>query len=641
MRRTIARILVPAAALLAVGCLHAPMPWSVDGKWLAYTVEVRPVAQLLRPGWLFRGPATPEPRRTRATVSSYRIWATQAESGTSVLLEESPSPLTAPGWSPDGRALAFGRVVAEAEGKGRFEVVVVEGSARRRVLASRPIAEIGPEAAALPGQAIAWSPDGRYLAVPQIGPNGLAILRADNGRQVNAIHDAFLPSWAPEGGRLAFFVRGTGDTLQCIDSPLAQPRLLAEVGQASQAAAWNRDGLAVVAIARRPLGKPGDSRAEEIDLIQVRLDTGTTTRIHQLGSDAAQGRDRSVAGASIAFDREGENLFASTIVEGQPCQITWFRPRENQIYKKFSILDYAAPMGSLSLSPDGRTLAARVVGLDRLSAPALCDLDSNDQKTRLIAPDDASRVEWIATLVETARSILGGLPAASTEPNAPATTRVDRPTLLPILGEFEPNSEAFHRLRKIGRMGRPLCDRPEGSPPADPEVAAILDEARLFFDYLREDYGAALASIEALEAREASPEHRRKLLTIRAQVFLNRGQLDRAARTIDYLRAIDPSPARRVEWTGSGYVATTDASGDRGWPDYLAQRSQAIRTMLHDEAAEPHPGPDAGPRVNSFQPQAPAQEFLRGDVMFPDFRTEPPRVPRPRRPGPPRPDGPQ
>ena len=227
MRRNLLPILAVAGTIFVVGgCLHAPMPWSPDGKWLAYTVEVRPVEPILRPGLALRvADDAPRPsRRERADRRPTDSGRPGGDSGASVLLEESTLPLTAPGWSPDGRALAFGRVVAESDGTGRFEVVVLEGPTRRRVVVSRPLTEIGPEASRLPGQAIVWSPDGRHLAVPQLNPLGMAIIRADTGRQVSAINDAFLPSWSPDSTRLAFFIRGTGDTLNCIDSPTGLAR---------------------------------------------------------------------------------------------------------------------------------------------------------------------------------------------------------------------------------------------------------------------------------------------------------------------------------------------------------------------------------------------------------------------------------
>jgi len=592
MRQTMKWAGVAATALLLGGCLHAPMPWSPDGKWLAYTVEVRPIGQVLRPGWIFGAATSPSGPTAKVAPSAYRLWATRADTGVSVLLEESPHPLTAPGWSPDGRSMAFGRVASEVDGSARFEVVILDGPGRRRTISSRPMPRIGAEAALLPGQAIAWSPDGRYLAVPQPGPQGLAILSADNGRLVNSVNDAFLPSWAPDGGRLAFYIRGTVDTLHFLESAPGQPRMLVEVGQAGQAPAWSRDGMTMVVVARRPVVRGGEPPGEQAEMLRVRVDTGVAEAIRPLSSDIVLGRDRSVEGVSIAFDRDGENLFSSTVVDGQPHQVTWYRPRENAIYKRFSIIDHTAAMGSLSLSPDGRTLAARVGPVDRLSPPALCDLESNDLRSRLIAPDDSSRVEWIATLVASARAILSGLPVASTEPRTPAASRVERPNLLPVLTEFDPNSDPVFRLRRIGKMGRPLCDRPAGSPAADPAVAAILDEARLFFDYLREDYPASLASLDAVEARADSPEERFNLLTVRAQIFLNRGEIDRAGKTIAYLRDHDRRPIHRVEWAGGGYALTEEPVDGRGWPDYLTLRASAIRAMIHDEGPDHHPNPD-------------------------------------------------
>ncbi len=325
---------------------------------------------------------------------------------------------------------------------------------------------------------------------------------------VNLIDDAFLPSWAPEGGRLAFYIRGASDSLHFVESAMGQPRLLASVGQAGQAPAWSRDGMTVTVVSRRPVPRVAEPPGELADLLRVRLDTGVAEIIRPLSSDAILGRDRSVEGVSFAFDREGENLFCSTVVEGQPHQIVWYHPRDNSVYKRFSITDQTAPMGSLSLSPDGRTLAARVGPVAHLSAPALCDLESSDLRSRLIAPDDSSRVEWIASLVASARAILSALPVASTEPKTPAATRVDRPNILPVLTEFEPNSEPTFRLRRIGKLGRPLCDRPDDAPPVDPALTPLLDEARFFFDYLREDYAAALESLVALESQARSPDPR-------------------------------------------------------------------------------------------------------------------------------------
>ena len=103
------------------------------------------------------------------------------------------------------------------------------------------------------------------------------------------------------------------------------------------------------------------------------------------------------------------------------------------------------------------------------------------------------------------------------------------------------------RLRRLGRLARPLCERPADAAPAPPALQALLDEARLFFDYLREDYRAALDSLERLEARTSSPDERLRLLSLRAQIFLGQGATDRAAETIAFL---GDGPARVVDEAG-------------------------------------------------------------------------------------------
>src|SRR5215212_2529010 len=91
--------------------------------WL---VDTRPEPQGELLGW------SDHPSQPRALL--HRLWATRADNSVSVLLEESPGPLTSPVWSPDGKSLAFGRLVPEGEGKARFEIVVQDAPDRKHVL---------------------------------------------------------------------------------------------------------------------------------------------------------------------------------------------------------------------------------------------------------------------------------------------------------------------------------------------------------------------------------------------------------------------------------------------------------------------------------------------------------------------------
>ena len=634
MRRAIMGLAI--GLLGCVGCLHAPMPWSPDGSWIAYTVEVRPLDQILAPGWIFGSAQTDARKSTGASASGYRLWATRGATNTSVLLEDSPTPITAPGWSPDGHALAFGRVVTANDRASRFEVVILEGLARRRVVSSRPLTALDAEVSRLPLQAVAWSPDGRYLAVPQLEPEGLAIIRADNGRTVNAIPDAFLPSWSPTGGRLAFYVRTGDHALHCVDSALGQPRALLDVGQASQAPIWSRDGTSIV-VTRR-LNRQVGEQSDQTDLVRVRLDNSAVETVRNLSADLGPNRDHSIEGTSITFDRDAENLFCATMLAGQPNSVTWYRPRNNEVLKKFTMVDPSIPVGSLSFSPDGRTLAARLGTTDHLSAPVFCDMETNDLRTRLVAPDDPSRLDWIATLIQSSRTILANLPPVSVRLAPGPATSIARPTILPLLTELTTQPESLARLKRIGKLGRPLCDRPSDSPAISPTTRQVLDEARLFFDYLRADYTAALLDLGALEDAADSPKRRLALLTIRAQILVNQGQFTAANRLIGFLDQIDRPVAQRAEWVGDRSVLTADPRPDRGWPRHLAESVAQLQDSL-TELKRVEPKFDFAPSRDSnlFKPEAPAPNQFRPNPLIPPGGGD---QPAPRRKVVPRANGP-
>ncbi|HEV3121432.1 MAG TPA: biopolymer transporter Tol [Isosphaeraceae bacterium] len=537
-------------------------------------------------------------------ISRYRIWATRAETAESVLLEDSAGPLTSPGWSPDGSALAFGRLVAEAAGRARFEIVVQDAPRHQRVIQSVAVEAFRAEADAegLPALSVAWSPDGRYLAVPQLKPNGLAIVRVDNGRVLKAVDGGYMPSWSPDGVKLAFYRDQDPVGVYCLDSSLSAPQKLAEVGRGGQQPpSWTRDSRAVVVVQSKVMRTAAGFSIEQVDLVRLRVDQGRPERLKSLTDDPA-GRPKAFRGVTFTFDRDAEELFLSVAYDAQPSCITWVRPRENAVYKVFNPFHVSVPISSVAVSPAGKHLAMRVGPRKTFTPPALCDLET--EKLIPLVPDDAARLEWLATIMATARTIMrgqvpgpvigGGPPAHElaqpakleqltgrkrrialrhmTDPQVP-----DRPTALLVPGEMPRQQEAALALRRLGQIGRTVCDRPAEAPPADAEFQTLLDEARLFCDYLQDDYKAALADLEAVDRHTVDPDHRLRLMGLRAQIYLGLGDSERAAGTAAYAQANQAHPMRRLEMTPSGPTLTTEPTNAGRWAEFLVQKAESLR----------------------------------------------------------------
>lgn len=573
------------------GCVHSPLGWSPDGRWLAYTtVAGHEGAGRLAPGWIFGDDAAGSKAAPaeKGAASAYRIWATRAETGETVLLEDSPGPLTSPGWNPDGTALAFGRLVFEDGGRGRFEVVVQEAPDRRRVIHEEDFEGVRASAAGLPGLGVAWSPDGRYLAVPRVAPKGLAILNAEDGRLVKAIDEAFLPSWSPKGGKLAFFRGGSPEGLCVIDAKFGEPRLLEEIPHPVAAPSWSRDGQALWVVRAQPSGK--------VEILKVGPEGEGAQVVKLLGPEAPGGGN--LLGASMSIDGEGQNLFTSVQVEGQPSEVIWHTLNNQAILKRFNPVDRLVPLGGLSASPAGKWLALRAGAAGIAAPPALCDAEST--KLTPLAPDDATRVEWVTLLVEAARTLI------RTQYPAPTVGELaaDRPTTLPIAGEVPLGPDTEHRLRHLAGLGRPLCDRPAGGPEADPAVRALLDEARLFFDALAGKPDAALADLDAFEPTVEGADRRFRLLGLRAQLLLAKGDIERANRSIAYLNSIPKGSRGRIEMTPSGPTLTEDSDRREGWPAFLAACAEA-------KAKAPAPTDEAAvPRRAALAAEAEAQMLI-------------------------------
>jgi Tol biopolymer transport system component len=608
--------------LLRAGCLllvlpsltsagsDAPLAWSPDGHWLAYTMVARVEPTLPKHGWLYDpdfgmdadgAPADP----ARLSAVRYRLWATRPDTQVSVLLEESREPLTSPVWRPQGRSLAFGRLVTHDDGRAQFEVVVQDAPGRKQVILSQPCDELARKSADLPAMALAWSPpEGRYLAVPVFRQTlGLAIIRSDNGRVLKVIEDASLPAWSPDGTKLAFVRGAENGSLQCLDSNFGPSRHLANVGRASRAPSWSRDSQTVAIVAHRRPRSGREVALGEPVLVRVPLDGGKPDEL-PLWSQPETPKTN-YRGASFSFNPEDETVFYALDIEAKSAlfEVVLFRPRDRQTILRENPITFTVRAGSLATAPNGKMLAVRGGAQGAFSPPGVWELKTL-QFTPL-APDDSARAVAITTLIDGARLLLKtSLPAIGQ-----GTARsVRRPTLLPVPGEFASNSESGVRLRRLGRIGRPLCDRPQDAPPADAAVLAFLAEARLFFDYLRGDYAGAFASLKDVDEGAVSADERLRLLSVRAQVLIGLGQFEQAKQAIAFLDTVEPRGTRALEETPAGPVLKEEPAAGEGWAKFLNARVKASQTS-NDEDAE------ADARA---QPSDPFDQ-----PRFPQFREEP------------------
>ncbi len=609
--------LIGALSLVALAInspTASPLAWSPDGRWIAYTVAVPTEAVPLAPGWLFetsRPIAPADDNNTGAERAAYRLWATQIEGGESVLLEETEGVLSAPCWGPDGKSLAFARLVARRGCPWRFEIVVQDAPERRRVVLARVLEDGSALRTRLPAITLAWSPDGRYLAVPlPEHENDLAVIRADNGRVLKTLEDACLPAWSPDRGKLALaFVRGKIDpSLQSIDSSFGAPKHLADVGQVTQAPFW-MDGNSIAYVVSSKSTKNGHA-TQKLELFRISIDSGQAQRIHTLTSEPVE-RANSIRGISFSLDHERENLFFTVGIRGQPSETVWFRPPE-ETRDRFPAVDFEVWSSDLSVSPSNLLLAFRAHASEVYAPPGMMDMST--RRRTVLVPDDATRVQWVVTLVNAGRKLLRGLPAPKSQGRV-----VERASILPVPGELPANTELASRLRHLAKLGRPLCDRPVSVGAAEPSVQALLDEARLFFDYLILDYPEALASLDRFESRATNPDQRLCLLMIRSQIYLGQRRVGQAKETIGYLQEQTRGAVASFEETPLGPTVGSILDPRRGWLRYLDEKADELTRQVGAETALDPPG------HRGFE--APDREMLEefvGNARAPRFPFAPP-----------------
>lgn len=127
-------------------------------------------------------------------------------------------------WSPDGRWLALARVTEQGRGRGRIELIDAEAEAEADARPSRVIHE-GDRAFG----DLQWAPDGRRLFVR---PNGgapfiLAVTQNDAVVATAELPSAAYAGWTPDGtGLVAAIADGMGSRLSLIDPTSGDARHL-------------------------------------------------------------------------------------------------------------------------------------------------------------------------------------------------------------------------------------------------------------------------------------------------------------------------------------------------------------------------------------------------------------------------------
>ena len=619
---------------LVGGWLGSPMSWSPDSLWLSYSTSPGSEKEDRQAGWLFDTSAKslnlPERARTgeqngRTERLPYRVWATYRDAESSVLIEESVWPLSAPAWGPHGRSIAFGRFVPESpepqqtDPRGRLEVVIQQAPGRKRTVLTIPDYELDPiSIAEFPHAMASWSPDGQFLAFPKPGKiPTILVFRVESRKLLQTISQAERPSWSPDGSRLAFIHHDAPEEsyLQAFerrgeDLVMARPPI--NVARTRSAPCWNGDGRSILVVVERPT-----AGRSELDLTRVFLESGDILRVLPLSVPEPVPSIATFRGVAIDYQREDERCFFAVDSEGRDTEVVWTVPRERSTVKRFHPIDHSLRVGSLAISPDGRSLAMRFGRPSRLTMPAIQDIhDATSDQISLVIPDEAARMAWLAVLNRTARALL-----VSTLPPALAEGGMARrPTLLPLPGEFPAEHPLLNRLARIGRIGSAACDRPHVQTSTESDAKDLrlgaTPEDRLFFNYLRGDYAAASLDFASVEPRVNTPEERLSLLSLHAQILYSRGDTWRAQAMADYLVSAEGRPIYRVDDTPMGPVLTKETAPGQSWARYLSARvntkARVTRSTVPSATATDRP-PDRLP--NPFAPFDPLEgKPMRGEI---------------------------
>ena len=264
--------------------------------------------------------------------NNFDIYVKQIGVALPLRLTDGPEADIGPAWSPDGRTIAFLHVRADDKAEVRLMSAIAPGSAR-----------IVGTVTAQPRfyyrlRFIAWSPDGKWLAVSD-GPNSagmisVVLLSAETGQRIRVTFppvnfDDFSPAFSPDMTRL-IFVRysnlgetSAGDPYMVKLSkdlhPWGEPERLTFFSRQVASPVWTADGIAILFARHEFAGSLGLwrmrlRRHRQIEPLLIPVDNSFTVALSPKGN-------RSFTHA----DSENANIWAVDLDRHRsaPCSATY------------------------------------------------------------------------------------------------------------------------------------------------------------------------------------------------------------------------------------------------------------------------------------------------------------------------------
>src|SRR5262245_60615477 len=170
----------------------APLAWSPVRRELAYGGTVGGADAVVPAGWLL---PSPEPIIDGETVR-HAIWVVAPGESRADLVAETNGVFSAPCWAPDGESIYFVKWEPDSAAGGTLSLVRQHRSGKSDVVVSESGRFPFTDRRMLPFESASASSDGLLIAVPWLGPKGLAIVNLETKRIVRKLQQASAPTWS-------------------------------------------------------------------------------------------------------------------------------------------------------------------------------------------------------------------------------------------------------------------------------------------------------------------------------------------------------------------------------------------------------------------------------------------------------------